>query len=197
MITGSMTSSRKPRMKSSSPLASISASESSPLSSDFMSSGSCRRTFLTIGAGMLRGEACEPIELGLRQLAIVGDDHEMVLHKAQHLHGEPEPLARVRVARRRVTPSFNIVSLDLAKDLFEQLAAKQIFRTRAPRDRRLELIVGHLESPPRMPPPRRRGMRAPLRRAVLSAIAAACLWGLPAAISVRMLLEMVARDVPR
>jgi len=34
--------------------------------------GTCR-------AGALRGEACEPVELGLRQLAIVGDDHEMIL----------------------------------------------------------------------------------------------------------------------
>src|SRR5262245_5668336 len=143
MTTGSMTSSRKPRMKSSSRLASISASSSSALASDFMSSGSRRRTFL-IGAGMLRGEACEPVELGLRQLAIVGDDHEMILHQAEHLDGKPQPLARVGVARRGVAPALDVIGLDLREDVFERLAAEQLLGARAARNCRLELVIDHL-----------------------------------------------------
>src|SRR6516165_1631119 len=99
MITGSTTSSRKPRMKSSSRLASISARQSSALASDFMSSGSRRRTFL-MGAGMLCGEIREPIELGSGELAVIGDDHEMILHQAEHLHREADPFARIGVALR-------------------------------------------------------------------------------------------------
>src|SRR5215467_1461941 len=143
MTTGSMTSSRKPRMKSSSRLASISASSSSALASDFMSSGNRRRTFL-IGAGMLRGEACEPVELGLRQLAIVGDDHEMILHQAEHLDGKPQPLARIGVARRGVTPALDVIGLDLREDVFERLAAEQLLGARAARNCRLELVIDHL-----------------------------------------------------
>ena len=71
-------------MKSSSRFASISARQSSALASDFASSGSRRRTFL-MGAGMLCGEIREPVELGLRQLAVVGDDDEMVFDDANHL----------------------------------------------------------------------------------------------------------------
>src|SRR5262245_25261370 len=143
MTTGSMTSSKKPRMKSSSRLASISASSASALASDFMSSGSRRRTFL-IGAGMLRGEACEPVELGLRQLAIVGDDHEMILHQAEHLDRKPQPLARIGVARRGVAPALDVIGLDLREDVFERLAAKQLLGARAARNCRLELVIDYL-----------------------------------------------------
>src|SRR5262249_5755185 len=102
-----------------------------------------RRTFL-IGAGMLRGEACEPVELGLRQLAIVGDDHEMILHQAEHLDRRPQPLARIGVARRGVAPALDVIGLDLREDVFERLAAKQLLGARATRDRRLELVIDHL-----------------------------------------------------
>src|SRR5262249_36358624 len=103
--------------------------------------GTCRTGVAVL---RLRGEACEPIELGLRQLAIVGDDHEMVLHQAQHLHGEPQPLARIGVAGRRVPPTLDVIGLDLREDLFERLAAEQLLGARAARDRRLKLVVGHL-----------------------------------------------------
>src|SRR5262249_26840085 len=53
----------------------------------------------------LCGEACEPVELGLGELAVVGDDDEMVLDQAEDLHREPEPLACIGVAGRGVAPS--------------------------------------------------------------------------------------------
>src|SRR6516225_1816957 len=99
--------------------------------------GTCR-------AGALRGEACEPVELGLRQLAIVGDDHEMILHQAEHLDGKPQPLARIGVARRGVAPALDVIGLDLREDVFERLAAEQLLGARAARNCRLELVIDHL-----------------------------------------------------
>src|SRR6516164_7039617 len=95
----------------------------------------------------LSGEAREPIELDLGELAVVGDDHEMVLDQAEHLHREPQPLARIGVAGGGMAPAFDVVGLDLRKDLFQQLAAQQLLGARATRDRGLELVVGHLSLP--------------------------------------------------
>ena len=90
-----------------------------------------------MGAGMLCGEIREPVELGLRQLAVVGDDDEMVFDDANHLYGEPEPLARVGVARRGAAPALDVVGLDLGEDLFERLAAEELLGARAsPSDQR-------------------------------------------------------------
>src|SRR5262249_4856514 len=103
----------------------------------------------------LCGEACEPVELGLGELAVVGDDDEMVLDQAEDLHREPEPLACIGVAGRGVAPSGDVIGLDLREHFFQQLAAKQLLGARAAGDGRLELVVRHLDRPPRMPPPRR------------------------------------------
>src|SRR5262249_14659265 len=113
------------------------------------------------GAGGLGGEAREPIELGLGELAIVGNDHEMVLDQAEDLHREPQPLARIGVAGGGMAPAFDVVGLDLAKDLFQQLAAQQLLGALATCDGSLELVVGHfalLSSPtaPALPRARRR-----------------------------------------
>src|SRR5262245_911266 len=67
----------------------------------------------------------------------------MVLHQAEHLHRKPKPLARIGVAGRGVAPSGDVIGLDLRKNLFQQLAAKQLLGARAAGDRRLELVVGH------------------------------------------------------
>jgi hypothetical protein len=49
---------------------------------------------------VLRRELRQPIDLGLRELPVVRHDDEMILDQAEYLHREPQPLARVGVARQ-------------------------------------------------------------------------------------------------
>src|SRR5262249_50020315 len=116
---------------------------------------------------LLGREVSQFVELGLGKLAVVGNDHEMVLDQAEDLHREPQPLTGIGVTGRRVAPSGDVVGLDLSKDLFEQLTAEQLLGARAAGDPGLELVVGHLKRPsePRMPP--RRRLCAPRRLAAL------------------------------
>src|SRR5262245_42518542 len=93
---------------------------------------------------LLGREVSQFVELGLGKLAVVGNDHEMVLDQAEDLHREPQPLARIGVAGGRVAPARDVIGLDLGKNLFEQLAAEQLLGARAAGDRGLELVVGHL-----------------------------------------------------
>src|SRR5262249_1040353 len=121
---------------------------------------------------LLGREVSQFLGLGLGKLAVVGNDHEMVLDQAEDLHREPQPLAGIGVAGGRVAPAGDVIGLDLSKDLFEQLTAEQLLSARATGDRDLELVVGHLKRPtePRRPPPRRRDF---LRRGGLPPLSAA------------------------
>src|SRR5262249_47198839 len=96
---------------------------------------------------LLGREVSQFVELGLGKLAVVGNDHEMVLDQAEDLHREPQPLAGIGVAGGRAAPTLDVIGFDLGKDLLEQLAAEQLLGARAAGDRGLELVVGHLNFP--------------------------------------------------
>src|SRR6266481_6032047 len=83
------------------------------------------------------------VELALRELAVVGDDGEVVLDLADDLRRLPQPLARVSVARRRAPPGRDVFGVELGEHFLQQLAAQQFLGTRAATDRRLELVVAH------------------------------------------------------
>src|SRR5262245_29042247 len=93
---------------------------------------------------LLGREVSQFVELGSGKLAVVGNDHEMVLDQAEDLHREPQPLAGIGVAGGRAAPTLDVIGFDLGKNLFEQLAAEQLLGARAAGDRGLELVVGHL-----------------------------------------------------
>ena len=67
----------------------------------------------------------EPVELGLRDLAVGDCAREMPAHVAEDLHGAPEILARVGLGRLGRRPGLDVVGLQQLERGLQRLAAQQ------------------------------------------------------------------------
>ncbi len=75
----------------------------------------------------------------------------MVAHLGDDLHGLPQPLARIGVARRGLAPRLDVVALERLERFLEQVVIEETRGARAPLHRlvQCQLVGHHGEAPSR------------------------------------------------